>query len=140
MGSQLEGFIGMMCVGVVAALVAALVLATESQIALAGLAYIGTHFLAAGILFVSFAYVSEWAEYDPPPRLVLLWSMLLLVAIPAIISLALTIGYYWPEPTSRLTTVAVTFGAFASTLVLLGIGASAIESWSTRKERNRKKR
>ena len=136
MGSQLEGFIGMMCIAVVGGAVAALVLATKSPIALTGFAYVATHLLAAAILIVPFSIVCVLAKLDPPP-FAGLWSMLLLVVIPAVVSLILSTNYYWPNPTSRLTIRAAMCGAIASPFLLLGIGGSAIESWMTRDKRDR---
>lgn len=140
MGSQLEGFIGMMCVAVVGGVVVAIVSATESPMALTAFAYVGTHFLAVGILTVPCAIVSVWLEHDPSPRLHFIWSMLLVFVFPAIISLTLTIGYYWPDPTSGLTRTASFVGAGVFPFLVLGIGGTAIESLMTRKKGDRTKR
>ena len=136
MGSQLEGFIGMMCVAVVGGMVAAVVHATKYPIAVTAFAYVGTHLLAAGILIVPFSCVCVVAKLDPPP-FAFLWSMLLLVVLPGIISVILAMHCYWPNPNSRLTTVVSWLGAIASPFLLLGIGGSAIESWMTREKRDR---
>ena len=139
MGSQLEGFIGMMCIAVVSGGVAALVLATKSPIALTVFACVGTHVLAAAILIVPFSIVCVLAKLDPP-RFAFLWSMLLLVVIPAVVSSILATQYYWPNPTSQLSIRAALCGAIVSPFLLLGIVGSTIESWMTRNKRDRTKR
>jgi len=138
MGSQLEGFIGMMCVAFVGGIVAAVVHVTKSPVALTAFAYVGSHLLAAGLLIVPFSFVSVVAKLDPPPY-AFLWSMLLLVVLPAIISVILAMHFYWPAPTSRLTTGVSWLGAIASPFLVLGIGGTAIESWMTHEKRDRTK-
>ena len=100
----------MMCIAVVGGAVAALVLATKSPIALTGFAYVATHLLAAAILIVPFSIVCVLAKLDPPP-FAGLWSMLLLVVIPAVVTLILSTNYYsvlrTVPPTDCLTSVTI---------------------------------
>lgn len=136
MGSQLEGFIAMMCVAVVGGIVAVVVHKTDSPICLAGFAFLGTHLLVAGLLLVPFAIICAASKLDPPP-FAFLWSLLLLVVIPGMVSLAFTLNVYWPNPTSRHAIAMSWIGATASPFILLGVGGSAVETWVTRKNRDR---